>query len=49
VSRRACLAYIQNRLDDFCRERLDLVSELQALAAQLGGPLEMPRLCLKYV
>jgi hypothetical protein len=46
--RPACLAYIQNRLDDFYPERLDLVAELQALAAQLGGLLEMPRLCLKY-
>lgn len=46
--RKSCLAYMQNRLNDFYPERPDLVAELQALAAQLGGALNMPRMRPKY-
>jgi hypothetical protein len=46
--RKACLAYMQNWLDDFYPERPDIVAELQALATHLGGHLEMPSLRAKY-
>ena len=46
--RLACLAYMQNWYDNFYPERSDLVAELQALAAQLQGRLETPRLRWKY-
>ena len=46
--RKACLAYMQNWLDQFYPERPDIVTELQAVAAQLGGHLETPRLRWKY-
>ena len=46
--RKACLAYLQNWYDDFYPERPDIVAELQALAAQLQGHLEAPRLRWKY-
>jgi len=44
----ACLTYIQNWLEFFYPERPDLVVQLQALAAELGGRLEAPRLRWKY-
>jgi glycosyltransferase involved in cell wall biosynthesis len=46
--RNACLVCLKNRLGEFYPERPDLVAELQALAAQLGGPRETPRLRPKY-
>lgn len=46
--RKSCLAYAQNCLSEFYPERPDLVAELQALAAQLGGALSMPRLRSNY-
>jgi glycosyltransferase involved in cell wall biosynthesis len=46
--RNACLAYLQNWYHNFYPERPDLVAELQELAAQLQGHLEMPRLRWKY-
>ena len=46
--RKACLTYMQNWLDHFYPERPDIVVELQTLAAQLGGSLQMPRLRWKY-
>ncbi len=46
--RRSCLICLKNRLGEFYPERPDLVAELQALAAQLGGAREMPRLRPKY-
>ena len=46
--RKACLTYLQNWYDNFYPERPDIVAELQALAAQLRGHLEAPRLRWKY-
>ena len=44
----ACLQYLQNWYHHFYPDRADLVTELHALAAQLDGHLEMPRLRWKY-
>ena len=46
--RETCLTYMQNWFDNFYPERPDLVAELQALAAELHGHLEVPRLRWKY-
>ena len=46
--RKACLTYMQNWYDNFYPERPDIMAELQALAAQLQGHLEAPRLRWKY-
>jgi hypothetical protein len=46
--RAACLRYLQNWLINVYPERPDLVAELQKVAAELGGRLEMPRLRWKY-
>jgi glycosyltransferase involved in cell wall biosynthesis len=46
--RKACLTYMQNWYHNFYPERPDLVAELQAVAAQLQGRLEEPRLRWKY-
>ncbi len=46
--RKACLTYLQTWYQTFYPERPDIVSELQALAAQLQGHLEVPRLSWKY-
>src|SRR5208337_997342 len=46
--RKACLAYMQNWYQSFYPERMDILTELQALAAQLQGHLELPRLRWKY-
>jgi glycosyltransferase involved in cell wall biosynthesis len=46
--RKACLTYIQNWLEFFYPERPDLVKQLQAVASDLGGHLEEPRLRWKY-
>lgn len=44
----ACLKYLQTWYEYFYPERPDLIAELQNLAAQLGGRLEVPRLRWKY-
>jgi len=46
--RKACLAYMQTWYGHFYPDRPDLAAELQALAAQLHGRLEEPRLHWKY-
>jgi glycosyltransferase involved in cell wall biosynthesis len=46
--RQACLTYLQNWYDNFYPERPDLVAEIQTLAEQLKGHLEVPRLRWKY-
>jgi glycosyltransferase involved in cell wall biosynthesis len=46
--RKACLTYMQNWLEHFYPERLDIIAELQGLAGELQGHLEMPRLRWKY-
>jgi len=46
--RLACLTYMQNWLLHFYPERLDIVMELQKLAAELNGSLSTPRLRRKY-
>jgi hypothetical protein len=46
--RKACVTYVQNWLDSFYPERPDIVAELQNLAVQLGGHLEVPHLRWKY-
>ena len=46
--RKACLTFLQTKCFDFYPERPDLVAELQTLAAQFGGRVEVPRLRWKY-
>jgi glycosyltransferase involved in cell wall biosynthesis len=46
--RAACLAYLQNWLVAFYPERLDIVAELERLAKELGGGLQVPALRWKY-
>jgi glycosyltransferase involved in cell wall biosynthesis len=46
--RRACLTYLQNWYHHFYPDRLDLVEELQSLAAELQGRLEPAHLRWKY-
>ena len=46
--RKACLTYMQNWFHNFYPERPDIVAELQALATELQGSLEVPRLRWKY-
>lgn len=46
--RNACLAYMQNWLHNFYPERPDIVAELQDLATQLQGRLDVPSLRWKY-
>ena len=46
--RKACLDYLQNFYVNFYPERPDLIAELQAIAAELGGRLEKPKLRWKY-
>jgi hypothetical protein len=47
-TRRACVTYMQNWLDNFYPERPDLVADLQNLAGELHGRLDEPRLRSKY-
>jgi glycosyltransferase involved in cell wall biosynthesis len=47
-TRKACLIYLQNWFENFYPERPDIVAELQELAAELQGHLEVPRLRWKY-
>jgi glycosyltransferase involved in cell wall biosynthesis len=46
--RKACLAYMQNWYDTFYPERLDIVNELQDMATQLQGNLQVPGFGWKY-
>lgn len=46
--RKACLAYLQTKSIDFYPERPDIMSELQRLAVELQGQLEIPQLRWKY-
>ena len=46
--RKACVLYLQTWYHNFYPERPDIVAELQALAAQLQGHLEVPCLRWKY-
>ena len=46
--RAACTHYLQDWLTCFYPERLDLVKELEQIAAELGGRLEPPRMPWKY-
>jgi glycosyltransferase involved in cell wall biosynthesis len=45
---KACVRYMQNWLPNFYPERPDIIAELQRLAEQMNGHLEMPRLEWKY-
>ncbi len=47
--RAACVNYLRTWLPDFHPERPDLVARAQALAASLGGRLELPEPSWKYV
>lgn len=47
-TRRACVRYLQTWLHNFYPEMPDMVSQLERLAASLGGHLEIPRLSWKY-
>ena len=46
--RKACCNYLQTWFENFYPERSDLVAELQAIAAELDGHLEEPKLRWKY-
>ena len=46
--RKACLLYLQSKCIDVWPERPDLFAELQGLAVELQGQLEVPRLRWKY-
>lgn len=46
--RKACLTYLQTWFDTFYPDRPDIVVELETLAAELGGRLEVPKLRSKY-
>jgi len=46
--RKACVTYLQNWYQCFYPERPDLMAELQALAEELEGHLDPPRLGWKY-
>jgi glycosyltransferase involved in cell wall biosynthesis len=47
-TRAACVKFLQTWLHNFYPDRLDIVKQLEQLAATLGGQLEMPRLRWKY-
>ncbi|HEY6127064.1 MAG TPA: glycosyltransferase [Candidatus Acidoferrum sp.] len=46
--RKACLTYMQNWYGNFYPDETDAIAELQALAAELQGHLEIPSLRRKY-
>jgi len=46
--RKACLIYLQNWFHNFYPDRPDIVVEVQKLAAEMGGSLQVPRLRWKY-
>jgi glycosyltransferase involved in cell wall biosynthesis len=48
-TRSACLKYLQRGLIRFYAERPDLLRQVQKLAKDLGGDLQVPRLSWKYV
>ena len=43
-----CVQYMQNWLNAFYPDRMDLIEEMKAKASELGGTLEIPRLSWKY-
>jgi glycosyltransferase involved in cell wall biosynthesis len=47
-TRAACVRYLQIWLDNFYPERPDIVGQLERLAADVGGRLEIPKLSWKY-
>ena len=47
-ARKACLTYLQTWFHMFYPERTDLIAQLQSMASELGGNLEIPRLHWKY-
>jgi hypothetical protein len=47
-TRLVCLRYLQNWYSAFYPKRSDMVTDLQSMAAELGGRLEEPRLGRKY-
>jgi len=46
--RNACITYLQNWYGTFYPSRPDLIAEIQNLATELGGHLEVPRLRWKF-
>ncbi|SRR5258706_6461797 len=44
----ACLTYLQTWYENFYPDQSDMMAELQALAADMGGRLKMPELRWKY-
>lgn len=46
--RQTCLTFLQNKLRYFYGREPEMVDELQTMAAQVGGHLEIPRLRPKY-
>jgi hypothetical protein len=46
--RAACVKYLQTGLIHFYPERPDIIEQTRQLAAELGGPLAVPRLPRKY-
>jgi glycosyltransferase involved in cell wall biosynthesis len=46
--RKACVTYLQNWYGNFYPERRDLAAQARALAAELSGRLEPPKLSWKY-
>jgi glycosyltransferase involved in cell wall biosynthesis len=47
-TRAACLAYMQNKMTEFYPRRLDIVAQMQQVAAVVGGQLRVPQLPWKY-
>lgn len=47
-TRTACLRFLQFNLHYFYPERVDIVSQAEQMARDLGGQLEIPRLSWKY-
>jgi glycosyltransferase involved in cell wall biosynthesis len=46
--RKTCLIFLQNKLRYFYNREPEIAAELEAMAAQLGGQLELPYLRRKY-
>jgi glycosyltransferase involved in cell wall biosynthesis len=46
--RKACIRYMQTWYPCFYPERPDIIMELQSMAEELGGRLEIPRMSWKY-
>ena len=47
-TREACIKYLQKYMTYFYMERNDIVEQMQCLANELGGTLEIPRVRRKY-